>query len=59
MAAGLPQAPRLSGAVVGPADLVGDYRAGGHVWNVGTTLTLSWDVAIGRGAGAPSARGAR
>jgi len=42
-----------------PADLVGDYRAGGHVWNVGTTLTLSWDVAIGRGAASASAGRAR
>jgi hypothetical protein len=42
-----------------PADLVGDYLAGGHVWNVGTTLTLSWDVAIGRGAASASAGRAR
>jgi len=38
------------------ADLVGDYRARGHVWNVGGTFTMTWDVLLGRRAREEAAR---
>jgi hypothetical protein len=25
-----------------PADLVGDYTAGGHIWNLGVTATVGF-----------------
>ena len=40
-----------------PADLVGDFRAGGQIWNLGATLTASFDGPVVSAFSRPASKG--